>query len=185
MDSISKKALEFAKTKHQGQKRKDGSPYINHPMKVANFVDYYFYDDIRLDELKAIAYLHDTLEDTNTTYEELVSNFGFFISSTVKELTNDDNKKKALTKKVYLSYKMCNMSDYALSIKLIDRLSNVEDLKNVDINFRIKYTKETIYILKYLLNNKELLHVQKEIIDEIIKVIKTERENTRVLKLAV
>ena len=67
----------------------------------------------------------------------------------------------------YLCYKLLNMSDYALNIKLCDRLANVLDLKNAPNEFVNKYEIETIVILSYLISNRKLNSVQFEIIKEI------------------
>jgi (p)ppGpp synthase/HD superfamily hydrolase len=83
------KALVFATEKHSGQKRRSGEQYIEHPKRVAQLVG----DN---ENMICIALLHDTLEDTNTTYEELVLEsslmIGEVIADGVKALTNDKTK---------------------------------------------------------------------------------------------
>ena len=190
MDSMAEKALRFAYYKHDNQTRINGDPYINHPVEVAKYVEYYLKDDEHLDELKAVAYLHDTLEDTDTTYEELAYQFDYFIASLVLELTNDEELKNMFTKKLYLAYKMANMSNYALTIKLLDRLANVRDLRNADAVFRKKYLFETKYILKELMSMVKLNDMQKQLVNEIFysmstyKNKKSNKQKTRILSLA-
>lgn len=174
-DDISKKstsenALEYAKKMHSGQYRCDGSEYITHPMRVADYVSS-FKESKNIDTLLASAYLHDTLEDTNATYYDLVSNFGSQVASVVLELTNDEDLKKALGKTKYLEIKMKNMSSWALVIKLCDRLDNVSDLKDRDESFRNRYAKETAEIIDYLLNNRELSNTHLCIIKRIVEYL--------------
>lgn len=190
MSSMAEKALRFAFIKHENQTRINGEPYINHPVEVATYVENYFKNDKNVDALKAVAYLHDTIENTDTTYEEIAYNFNYFIASLVLELTNDEFMKKSLTKRVYLTYKMANMSKYALSIKLLDRLANVKDLIHADEVFRKKYISETKYILKELKQMVILNELQKQIVNEIYYELslynqkKDKKQNARILVLA-
>lgn len=78
--SLYHKALCFAARKHANQKRNNGQPYIIHPIRVSQLVT----DE---DE-KAVALLHDTIEDTETTYEELQEEFGEWIAGAVEALTH-------------------------------------------------------------------------------------------------
>lgn len=174
------RVYEFAKKKHENQRRRGGNLYIEHPVMVSMLVGEYFKDSQQIDDYKAIALLHDTLEDTDTTYEELKDNFGLFISKTVKELTNDREQIKKMGKTNYLCLKLCNMSTVALNIKLCDRLANIIDLKNADLEFQDKYLIETIVIMHYLLYNRKPNYIQKDIIKEINSRI-NELQNNKIL----
>ena len=171
-----KKALEFATKAHINQKRKDGTPYINHPIKVAEYIRKYK-ESHQIDNLIISALLHDTLEDTSVTYYEIANKFGYLVASITLELTNDLELKKLLGKTRYMQIKMNNMTNWALDIKLCDRLSNIKDLINADSNFREKYIIETIEIINYITNNRKLTKTQLNIISDINKVIKSLREN--------
>ena len=170
---ITNKALEFAREKHKGQIRKNNTPveYITHPINVANLVKKYANNAVNIDDLVSSAYLHDTLEDTNTTYEELICNFGNIISNLVKELTNNDVLKKEMGKTKYLSMKMANMSEDALIIKLCDRLDNVSSLYDTNKAFIDKYLRETISILNYIINSRNLNTIHLNIINDINKEV--------------
>lgn len=170
---ITNKALEFAREKHKGQMRKNNTPveYITHPINVANLVKKYANNAENIDDLVSSAYLHDTLEDTNTTYEELICNFGNIISNLVKELTNNDVLKKEIGKTKYLSMKMKSMSEDALIIKLCDRLDNVSSLYDTNKAFIDKYLRETISILNYIINNRNLNTIHLNIINDINKEV--------------
>lgn len=82
------KALRYAAKAHSGQKRRSGAPYIQHPIEVARFVKQ-FKSSNNLDALIQAAYLHDTVEDTDTTHEDLVKQFGGLVADMVKQLTSD------------------------------------------------------------------------------------------------
>ena len=160
-------ALEFASEMHKGQCRKDGTPYIYHPIRVANYVAQYKKSS-RLFTLMECAYLHDTLEDTKATYYDLLKYFGPQVAGIVLELTNDVDLKKEIGKERYLSIKMKNMTSWALVIKLCDRLDNVSDLSVSSEEFRERYVAETLGILNYLVDNRKLSHSQLLIIREIL-----------------
>jgi (p)ppGpp synthase/HD superfamily hydrolase len=165
------KAIYFATEKHKGQTRKDGSPYITHPLRVAEIVKK-FKKSHRINELLAAAILHDTLEDTNTNIAELRKNFGRLITLLVVELTSDKFKVNSLGKANYLSQKMSSskkVTNWALVIKLADRLDNVSDLNNSNNKFAKRYKRETEEILQNIEKNRELSNTHKEIIKEIKK----------------
>lgn len=174
-DNKLKKALKYAKKMHKGQYRKDGTEYINHPIRVANYVSQ-FKKSSNLENLIISAYLHDTLEDTEATYYGLVQEFGPQVASIVLELTTDSDLKKEVGKTKYLAIKLKNMSSWALVIKLCDRLDNISDLMNSDKSFRNRYMEETIEILEYLLNNRILskthLNIIKSIVERLILINK-------------
>ena len=75
------------------------------------------------------AYLHDTLEDTDTTYKDLVKQFGALVADMVQQLTTDKEASDAIGKGEYIAGKMAKMSSWALVVKLADRLANVQDNK--------------------------------------------------------
>ena len=84
------RAVAFAAEKHRGQRRKDkdGSPFINHPIALANLLaNEASQTDV---DVLCAAILHDTIEDTQTTLEELATNFGTKVRDMVQEVT--DNK---------------------------------------------------------------------------------------------
>jgi len=83
------RVLTFAATKHRDQRRKDvdASPYINHPIAVATVLAM----EGRIDDVRLLmgAVLHDTVEDTQTTFEELAQLFGSGVAELVREVTDD------------------------------------------------------------------------------------------------
>ena len=161
-----KEAYDFATKVHYNQKRRDNTPYISHPIRVAENVRKYINSNNKND-LIICAYLHDTLEDGDITYNDIVDRFGIKIANIVLELTNDNVIKNELGKTRYLQLKMNNMSNDALCVKLCDRLDNIKDLVNADKTFQYKYLIETKSIIDYILNNRKLTDTHLVIIKEI------------------
>jgi len=167
MSKLEDLAKELATKKHEGQNRTfTKEPYVEHPKRVAEIVRE-FKSSHKIAKLLSASYLHDTIEDTDTTEEELKKLFGGLVSSLVKELSSDDAEIKRLGKGEYLSQKMIGMSSWALVIKLADRLDNVSDLDKTSDKFRARYTKETLLILDSLEKNRKLSGTQKKLVDKI------------------
>ena len=163
-----KLALDFATKMHDGQLRKDGTPYIMHPVRVARNVKN-FKDSKRIEMLMMCAYLHDTVEDTDVSIFDIEKNFGEEVAQIVNEVTNDNKKKNEMGKEKYLSKKMEYMSSWALVVKLCDRLDNVSDLTTAGEIFRLKYMNETLGIITYIIYRRELSNTHLTIIKEILK----------------
>ena len=121
------KALEFAARKHRDQRRKDpeASPYINHPIALANVLcnEGCVEDPIVI----ATAILHDTLEDTDTTQEELEKAFGPRIAQIVAEVTDDKRLPKQERKRLQVEH-AAGLSTEAKLVKLADKICNVRDV---------------------------------------------------------
>jgi len=128
------KACEFAAVRHKGQFRKgaDKTPYINHPVQVAELLanDADENDPVLL----AAAILHDVVEDTVETddeKEELIKNmteiFGEEIISIVLEVTDDKNLEKAERKRLQVEHAP-HLSEKARKLKIADKIMNVRDI---------------------------------------------------------
>lgn len=120
-------AASFAADKHRDQRRKDvdATPYINHPLEVARILTDAGVENV--DVLMA-GILHDTIEDTDTTAEELTERFGKRICGLVLEVT-DDKKLDKLERKRLQVVKAATKSDDAKMIKIADKIANLRDLK--------------------------------------------------------
>lgn len=154
-----KRAYLFAAEKHASQKRKySNEPYIIHPEFVACLLTRYTNDR---DLLKA-ALLHDTVEDTDATIDDIRELFNPKVADLVEELTIDTKIKNILGKKKYMSIHLNTLSSKALLIKLVDRLHNVLSLLNphVPIKFIKWYWKETVFILDNLDRSLDDTHKQ-------------------------
>ena len=121
------RAVAFAAQKHRDQRRKDAeaSPYINHPVDVAALLAEMggVADTVTL----MAAVLHDTLEDTETTPEELATTFGAAIRDLVLEVTDDKRLPRA-ERKALQAAGASRLSDRAKLIRLADKIANVRDV---------------------------------------------------------
>jgi GTP diphosphokinase / guanosine-3',5'-bis(diphosphate) 3'-diphosphatase len=125
--SIVLAASAFAAHKHREQRRKgaEASPYINHPIAVANVLanEAGITDPIVL----AAALLHDTIEDTDTTPQELDTEFGHEIAAVVAEVTDDKSLPKMERKRLQIEH-AATLSNHAKLVKLADKICNVRDM---------------------------------------------------------
>jgi guanosine-3',5'-bis(diphosphate) 3'-pyrophosphohydrolase len=122
------KALSFSAEKHTKQRRKDidKTPYINHPISLANILAQRWVID---ENVLCAAILHDTLEDTETTAEELQEHFGEKITSIVLEVTDDKSLEKSVRKQKQVEH-AASISNEAKLVKLADKIANITDIIN-------------------------------------------------------
>jgi len=123
------KALRFSADKHRHQRRKDKdeSPYINHPIDVAELL--WGIGRVRDVQIVVAGILHDTLEDTETTADEIRIAFGESVLSLVQEVTDDKSLPKEIRKRLQVEH-ASHKSIGAKQIKLADKISNVRDIAN-------------------------------------------------------
>ena len=121
------KAVAFAAEKHKNQRRKDAhaSPYINHPIALANVLA----NEAGVSDLNVLiaALLHDTIEDTETTELELKNVFGPKIASIVMEVSDDKSLPKAERKARQIEH-AAHSSPEAKLVKLADKICNLRDM---------------------------------------------------------
>lgn len=122
-------ALAFAAEKHRHQRRKDAaaSPYINHPIAVANTLA--VEGRVTDEAILLTACLHDTVEDTETTFEEIEEIFGTEVTNLVRNVTDDKSLEKAQRKQLQIEH-AATASDKAKQIKIADKICNVRDITN-------------------------------------------------------
>lgn len=136
----SEKALEFAKKAHKGQKDKAGMDYIMHLFMVASLMD--------TDEEKTVAYLHDVVEDTKITINDLNETFPAVIVKAVDAIT----KREKETYEDYL--KRVSENELAKKVKVSDLLHNsdltrLKIITEKDRNRAEKYKRAIIYLLEH------------------------------------
>lgn len=121
------RASAFAATKHRDQRRKDqqASPYINHPIALASVLKHE--GDVDDPVVLAAALLHDTIEDTATTPEEIEALFGKEVLSVVLEVTDDKSLPKAERKRLQVEHATI-LSHEAKLVKLADKICNLRDI---------------------------------------------------------
>jgi GTP diphosphokinase / guanosine-3',5'-bis(diphosphate) 3'-diphosphatase len=135
-------AARFAAWKHRDQRRKDAdaSPYINHPIGLAEIL--WTEGGVTDPTVLAAALLHDTIEDTETTPEELRGQFGESVAAIVEEVTDVKWLKKHSRKKIQVA-RAARSSKGAKLVKLADKISNVRDvLANPPAGWTIERRRE-------------------------------------------
>ncbi len=131
---MNNKARTFAAVRHSGQKDDEGEDYyMNHVLSVGEAVSILTNDE----DIICAAFLHDILEDTNTTYEELVKEFGKRVADFVNEVTHEGKEDE------YGFYFPRLKSKEAIMIKLIDRASNISRMNSWDEKRKKQYLKRT------------------------------------------
>jgi len=125
--SLFVRAVHFAADKHRDQRRKDtkASPYINHPIALAQVLS----EEAGITDINVLcaAILHDTIEDTHTTVNELQEHFGHSITDIVLEVTDDKSFPKEQRKKLQIEH-ASHKSPEARLVKLADKICNLRDL---------------------------------------------------------
>lgn len=136
------KALRFSAEKHNDQRRKDAkaSPYINHPIGVTETL--WSVADVRDINLLVAAILHDTIEDTDTTEEEIKTQFGEEVLSLVLEVTDDKSLPKQTRKQLQVEYAP-HKSEKAKLLKIADKINNIQDIiKSPPSNWTLERRQE-------------------------------------------
>lgn len=156
-------AFEFAKEAHSPQKRKSGEPYIIHPVNVARIVA----EELELGVDPVIAaFLHDVVEDTPYTIEDIKERFGEDVAFLVGVVTKEKKDKYVQSKQVDNFRQILASMQYdvrALLIKLADRLHNMRTLNSMRPDKQMKIAGETDYFYAPLANRLGLYHVKTEL----------------------
>ena len=156
-------AFELAKLAHASQKRKTGEPYILHPIAVANIAA----EELMLDANPVIAaFLHDVVEDTDYTIDDIRERFGDDVAFLVSVVTKRKKKKYEESKQIDNYRQMLNSVQYdirALLVKLADRLHNMRTLSSMRADKQMKIAGETDYFYAPLANRLGLYNVKTEL----------------------
>lgn len=165
-----RRAFFLAKEAHQGVRRRSGEPYLLHPIAVARIV----VDEIGLGVKSVVAaLLHDVVEDTDYTVEDIEHIFGRKVATMVDGLTkmsgvfNADTSRQA----EYFRKVLLTLSDdvRVILIKIADRLHNMRTLGSMPQNKQIKITGETIYLFAPLAYRLGLYAIKTELEDLCMK----------------
>jgi len=161
------KAYQFASSAHMGVRRRSGEPYIIHPLSVAKIV----VNEMGLGTKSAVAaILHDVVEDTEYTVQDIEKMFGSKISMLVDGLTklsgSFDSKQATNFRKMLMT-----LSDdvRVILIKLADRLHNMRTLDSMPLNKQLKISSETLYIFAPLAHRLGLYAIKCELEDLSLK----------------
>lgn len=135
-------ALAFAAHKHRDQRRKDAhaSPYINHPIALAHLLS--VEGGVTDTRTLVAAVLHDTIEDTETTFDELRARFGKVVADVVAEVTDDKALPKAERKRLQVVHAP-HKSRRAALVKLADKTWNLRDMAdNPPVDWSLERRRE-------------------------------------------
>jgi (p)ppGpp synthase/HD superfamily hydrolase len=151
MDEKITRAVGFAAYKHRGQTRKyTGEPYFEHCQRVAELVKTVTDDT----DMFCAAYLHDTLEDTDTTMKELQREFGEWVAKWVYELTDKytfvPGGLNRAERKAKERERLATISPEAQTIKYADLIDNTRNIVENDPKFAVIYLQEKIALLGVL-----------------------------------
>jgi RelA/SpoT family (p)ppGpp synthetase len=180
------KAYNFALTAHEHQKRESGDPYLVHPVAVADILC-----DLKLDTATiTTGLLHDTIEDTKTTYKTVENEFGKEVADLVEGVT----KISKLEKKALISSKAENFRKLILAtskdirvllVKLADRLHNMRTLDAIKEKLkRERIAKETMEIYAPLSDRMGMNHIRDELEDLSFKELNPEARKLVVERLS-
>ncbi len=187
--SLLEKAYVYSAKVHQGQQRLSGEPYLTHPLAVAKVLA-----DMRLDPVTvAVGLLHDTVEDTLATEEELAEEFGSEIQELVVGLTKiskiEFSSREEQQAENFRRMLLAMSRDIrVILIKLADRLHNMQTLKYMDEDARRRISNETlgiyaplahrlgIYWMKEELEERAFREVYPEVFAEIHRKIQGARK---------
>ena len=158
-------AFELAKTAHADQKRKSGEPYIFHPIAVANIVA----EELMLGANPVIAaFLHDVVEDTDFTIDDIQQRFGDDVAFLVRVVTKQEKEHYEMSRQMDNYKQMLDSIHYdirALLVKLADRLHNMRTLSSMRPDKQMKIAGETDYFYAPLANRLGLYNIKVELED--------------------
>ncbi len=170
------KAYNFALKAHEKQKRDEGSPYIIHPVAVANILT-----ELKLDSATiATGLLHDTIEDTHATYQTIKDEFGLEVADLVDGVTKiSEFENQAMSNSKAENFRkliLATSKDIrVLLVKLADRLHNMRTIKFVTSNEKkIRKAKETMEIYSPLADRMGMNRIRDELEDLSFQVLNFE-----------
>lgn len=156
-------AYEFAREAHKLQRRKSGEPYIIHPISVASIAA----EELKLDVNSVItSFLHDVVEDTEYTLEDIRERFGDDVAFLVDVVTKKKKNKYKMSKQVDNYQQLLDSLHYdirALMVKIADRLHNMRTLSSMRPDKQMKIAGETDYFYAPLANRLGLFDVKTDL----------------------
>ncbi len=165
-----RKAFSLAFNAHKDMRRRSGEPYILHPLEVANII----LDNMNLGATSVIcALLHDTVEDTEYTLQDIETLFGEEVAYIIDGLTKIDDVSDTQASKQFETFRkiLLSMSKDArvILIKLADRLHNMRTLDSMPADKQMKISSETLYMYAPLAHRLGFYNIKSELEDLAMK----------------
>ncbi|MEF3048309.1 RelA/SpoT family protein [Pseudotabrizicola sp. L79] len=174
-----RKAYAYGMAMHEGQMRKSGEPYFTHPVAVAAILT-----EQRLDDATIItALLHDTIEDTRSTYTDIVDKFGTEVAELVDGVTKLTNLQLSSTESQqaenFRKLFMAMSKDLrVILVKLADRLHNMRTIKSMRLEKQAQKARETMEIYAPLAGRMGMQWMREELEDLAFKVLNADARNS-------
>jgi GTP pyrophosphokinase len=175
-DRLIHRAYEIAAARHSGQFRKSGHPYITHPLAVAHILAGYGLDGSTV----AAALLHDTVEDTDLTLDDVRSEFGDEVAALIDGVTKLDrvkfgNREEAQAATIRKMVVAMAKDVRVLLIKLVDRLHNVRTLSALAPEKQERIARETIEVYAPLAHRLGVQEIKHEMEDRCFAILHPRR----------
>lgn len=166
------KAYQYAELKHQGQLRKNGDPYLYHVLSTADTLTLWHLDPATIQA----GLLHDILEDTPTSIDDLITIFGHEVAALVSAVTKVSHfakEKRAEIKADYLRKLYLSLADdiRVIIIKMADRLHNIRTIEFLDLEKQKVIAKETLEVYASIAHRLGMREVQAELEDRSFAVL--------------
>ena len=174
-----RRAYEYGRRMHDGQKRHSGEDYFTHPVAVAAILT-----EQRLDDATIVtALLHDTIEDTKSTYTEVVTQFGEEIAELVDgvtkltnlQLSSSETKQSENFRKLFMAM---SKDLRVILVKLADRLHNMRTIKSLRHEKQARKARETMDIFAPLAGRMGMQWMREELEDLSFKVLNPEARSS-------
>jgi len=170
------RAFDLANEAHEGMRRRSGEPYITHPVAVTTILA-----EMRMDvDALAAGLLHDTVEDTDVTFEQIEEEFG----EAVRRIVEGETKISKLAVRVYADEQAENLRQMLLAmvgdvriilVKLADRLHNMRTLSSMPPDKQERISRETLEIFAPLAHRLGINHIKNELEDRSFFYLEPER----------
>ena len=169
------RAYDFARLRHEGQHRKSGHPFLQHCVEVARLLAQLRMDDTTV----AAGLLHDVIEDTTATYEEVSNSFGHKIADLIDGVTKIDRftyeSREERQAETYRKMLLSMVKDIrVILIKLVDRLHNMRTLDYIGADAQERIARETVEVYAPLAHRFGLARIRWELEDRSLKFLHPE-----------
>ncbi|MGR3502230.1 RelA/SpoT family protein [Pseudaestuariivita sp.] len=178
-DALIRKAYAYGEAMHDGQMRQSGEPYFTHPVAVAAILTQQHLDDATL----VTALLHDTIEDTRSTYGEVAQEFGAEIAELVDgvtkltnlQLSSSETKQAENFRKLFFAM---SRDMRVILVKLADRLHNMRTIRAMRSEKQAQKARETMEIYAPLAGRMGMQWMREELEDLSFRVLNPEARNS-------